>query len=139
MGPIADIQWDTTSEIWDVTDYIWGIFETIMLSGGPAELTDLQREQFKALKQSDKNRLITLYVEVFKDYLDPEARLLAERAGIRIKSVSKKEIRENISVSAIERSLERVVEVHATYTEVITRPKVSITALFEILDIKQDN
>lgn len=139
MGEVANIQWNTTSEIWDVTDYIWGIWETIMTSGGPSELSDLQRDQFKALKQSDKNRLITLYVEVFKDYLDPEARLLAERAGIRIKSVSKKEIRENISVSAIERSLERVVEVHATHTEVITRPKVSITALFEILDIKQDN
>jgi hypothetical protein len=138
MGQLADIQWDTNLEIWDTTDYIWGIWEVLMASGGPSELTDLQRAQFKALKQSDKNRLITLYVEVFKDYLGPEARILAERAGIRLTSVSKKEIRENISVSAIERSLERVVEVHATHTEVITRPKVSITALFEILDIKQD-
>ncbi len=138
MGQIADIQWNTNSEIWDVTDYIWGIWEIIMASGGPSELSELQRNQFKALKQSDKNRLITLYVEVFKDYLGPDARLLAERAGIKLKSVNKKEIRENISVSAIENSLTRMIEVRAGKTEIITKPKVSITALFEILDIKQD-
>ena len=138
MGQLADIQWDTNSEIWNTTNYIWGIWEVLMASGGPSELSDLQREQFKALKQSDKNRLITLYVEVFKDYLGPEARILAERAGIRLTSVSKKEISENISVSAIENSLTRMIEVRAGKSEIITKPKVSITALFEILDIKQD-
>jgi hypothetical protein len=138
MGQLANIQWDNNPEIWNTSEYIWGIWETIMTSGGPSELSTLQREQFKALKQSDKNRLVTLYVEVFKDYLDPDARLLAERAGIKLKSVSKKEIRENISVSAIENSLTRMIEVRAGKTEIITKPKVSITALFEILDIKQD-
>jgi hypothetical protein len=138
MSQPANIQWDNNPEIWNLTSYIWGIFETITTSGGPAELTPLQREQFKSLKQSDKNRLVTLYVEVFKDYLDPDARMLAERAGIRLKSISKKEIRENISVSAIEQSLTKHAEIHNGKTEIITRPKISITALFEILDIKQD-
>lgn len=139
MGIEANIVWDTNTEIWDTTEYIWGIWKVLMASGGPSELTDLQREQFKALKQSDKERLITLYVEVFKDYLDPEARLLAERAGIRIKSISKREIQENISVTAIENSLTKNIEVRAGVAEVITRPKISITTLFEILDIKQEN
>lgn len=139
MGIEANIVWDTNTEIWDLTPYIWGIWEVLMASGGPAEMTELQREQFKALKQSDKERLITIYVEVFKDYLDPEARLLAERAGIRIKSISKREIQENISVTAIENSLTKNIEVRAGIAEVITRPKISITTLFEILDIKQEN
>lgn len=138
MGIEANIQWDNNSEIWDVTNYIWGIWVELMASGGPAEMTDLQREQFKALKQSDKERLITLYVEVFKDYLEPEARLLAERAGIKIKSISKKTIQEHISVTAIENALTRNIEVRAGIAEVVTRPKISITALFEILDIKQE-
>ena len=138
MGIEADILWNDNSEIWNVTDYIWGIWEVLMASGGPAEMSELQREQFKALKQSDKERLITLYVEVFKDYLDPEARMLAERANIKIKSISKKTIQEHISVSAIENSLTKKIEVRAGIAEVVTRPKISITALFEILDIKQE-
>ena len=138
MGIEADILWNDNSEIWNVTDYIWGIWEVLMASGGPSEMSELQREQFKALKQSDKERLITLYVEVFKDYLDPEARMLAERANIKIKSISKKTIQEHISVSAIENSLTKKIEVRAGIAEVVTRPKISITALFEILDIKQE-
>lgn len=138
MGDVANIQWDNNPEIWNLSEYIWGIWGEIMTSGGPAELSELQRNQFKALKQSDKNRLITLYVEVFKDYLGPEARFLAERAGIRLTSISKQEIRDNISVSAFEHSLTRMIEVRAGKTEIITKPKISITALFEILDIKQD-
>jgi hypothetical protein len=136
MGDVANIQWDTNTEIWDVTSYIWGIWEVLVKSGGPAELTDLQRQQFKSLKQSDKERLITLYVEVYKDYLDPEARLLAERANIKLTSVSRKEINEKIDVKVIENSLQKIVEVRAGNVEIITRPKLSITALFEILDIK---
>ena len=138
MGDVANIQWDTNTEIWDMTSYIWGIWETLIASGGPAEMSELQRTQFKALKQSDKERLITLYVEVFKDYLDPEARLLAERAGIRLRSISKKTIQEKISITAIENSLTKNIEVRAGIAEVVTRPKISITALFEILDIKQE-
>ncbi len=136
MGEVANIVWDTNSEIWDVTAYIWGIWEVLVKSGGPAELTDLQRQQFKSLKQSDKERLITLYVEVYKDYLDPEARLLAERANIKLTSVSRKEINEKIDVKVIENSLQKIVEVRAGNVEIVTRPKLSITALFEILDIK---
>lgn len=138
MGIEANIQWDNNSEIWDVTDYIWGIWVELMASGGPAEMSELQRTQFKALEQSDKERLITLYVEVFKDYLGPEARMLAERAGIKIKSISTQTINEHISVSAIENSLTKQIEVRAGIAEVVTRPKISITALFEILDIKQE-
>lgn len=138
MGEEANIIWGSNTEVWDVTGYIWGIWETLMASGGPAEMSELQRTQFKSLKQSDKERLITLYVEVFKDYLDPEVRVLVERAGIKIKSISKKTIKENISVTAIENSLTKNIEVKAGIAEVVTRPKISITALFEILDIKQE-
>lgn len=138
MGIEADILWNDNSEIWDTTEYTWGIWKVLMAAAGPAELTEIQRSQFKSLKQSDKDRLITLYVEVFKDYLGPEARLLAERAGIKIKSISKQTINEHISVSAIENSLTKQIEVRASIAEVVTRPKLSITALFEILDIKQE-
>jgi hypothetical protein len=136
MSQSTNVVWNTANVLWNANPYVWNLLALIMSFGGPAEMTQLQRNQFRNLKQSTKNRLIQIYVETFKDYMDDESRRLAERAGVRLRHTEEKPLLENVEVTAEEKSATAIVEVaFRSAPEITTRPRITLTALFEILDI----
>jgi hypothetical protein len=63
--------------------------------GGMEEYDWIQRQ---SLNNKERNVIVSLYVEVFKDHLTSEERSLLEAAGIKLTYVDKAEVNEAIEV-----------------------------------------
>ena len=138
MNQPADINWNNANILWNNNPYVWGLLEEILLSGKSHydEWDVTQKQKYSQLNEESKHKLVSLYVEVFKDHLDDNTRILTERAGIKFTYFDKKEINKLINIKTINSSLEDVVEVKANLTEIKTQPKIKIETLFKLLEIK---
>jgi len=139
MSQNTDILWNNANFFWNANPYIWNtaVFIIQNLTGGPAEVPKILRDQFQNLKPTTKSDLIRLYVETFKDYMDPESKRLAEAAGIRMRFNEERTKRKGVSITAKERGATvPLVEVYTKGTPlIITTPKITLQAFMELLDI----
>jgi hypothetical protein len=99
--------WDAECSLWNDCGRVWNCLGEILAQqgGGMEEYDWIQRY---SLKNKDKDRIISLYVEIFKDHLTDEEKSLLETAGIRLTYVDKAEINEAVSV---------IVKAKSIYTE----------------------
>lgn len=129
--------WNTANFLWNSNPFLWNLVEKLLTQpGGPTELSELDRNHLRNLTKTTKDQIVSLYVEAFKDYMDEESRYLAERAGIRLISRESKARNKKINVTATERGASTpLIEVATRIAQITTEPKITLTALFEILDI----
>jgi hypothetical protein len=95
----GDIAWNLTTDMWNTTQMLWNILQDQMYWGGSSSNTANQSSTNTILHEDMKHRVVSLYVEVFKTHLGKEEQLLLERAGIKITSFNKKEIKNIVEVS----------------------------------------
>jgi len=119
----ADILWNEANFLWNDNQYIWGLLEEILNYGGLGfdEWDKKRLKKLSQLNEQTKHKIVSLYVEIFRDHLDTNVRELTERAGIKFTHFNKKEINKLISVKTINSSLENVIEVKANLTGIETK------------------
>ncbi len=123
-GSAADIPWDQMTDLWNDTLYYWDIVQVFL--GGKNSQTDL--DIYEKLNESQKHKVVSLYVEIFKTHLTYDERLLLERAGIKQTYFNEKEINEIVSVRLKDTNVER-----ENINELKTK---TLHDLFKVLDIK---
>ena len=135
MSQTIVYSWNTANFTWNSNPYLWNLVQRAII-GGPTELSELDRNHLRNLSKTVKDQIVSIYVEAFKDYMDDESRYLAERAGVRLITRESKKRNKKISVTATERGASTpLVEVVARIHQITTEPKITLTALCEILDI----
>ena len=94
----GNVTWDALCEVWNdcSSQRVWNCFAEIMQQGGGMEEYDWIQRQ--SLNNKERNVIVSLYVEVFKDHLTSEERSLLEAAGIKLTYVDKAEVNEAIEV-----------------------------------------
>lgn len=97
----GDIAWNQTTDVWNTTQMLWNIIQEGMYWGGASSSTTTNTNNIN-LYEDLKHKVVSLYVEVFKTHLNKEEQLLLERAGIKITSFSKKEIKNLVEVKLTE-------------------------------------
>lgn len=137
MSQTIIYSWNTANFTWNGNPYLWNyVVKLLTQPGGPTELSELDRNHLRNLSKTVKDQIVSIYVEAFKDYMDEESRQLAERAGVRLITRESKKRNKKISVTATERGASTpLVEVVARIHQITTEPKITLTALCEILDI----
>jgi hypothetical protein len=98
MAAQGNVTWDALCETWDdcTSQRVWNCFAEIIQQGGGMEEYDwIQRY---SLNNKDRNVIVSLYVEVFKDHLTSEEKSLLEAAGIKLTYIDKAEVNEAIQV-----------------------------------------
>jgi hypothetical protein len=123
-GLAADMPWDQLNELWDETPYYWNIVQIFL--GGKNSQTDI--DIYKQLTKEQKQKVVSLYVEIFKTHLSNEERFLLERAGIRQTYYDVKEVEEIVSVTLKDKNIER-----ENMNELKTK---TLHDLFKVLDLK---
>jgi hypothetical protein len=123
-GSAANITWDQITDLWDDTLYYWNIVQVFL--GGKNSQTDI--DIYEKLDESQKHKVVSLYVEIFKTHLTYDERLLLERAGIKQTYFNEKEINDIVSVRLKDTNVER-----ENINELKTK---TLHDLFKVLDIK---
>lgn len=137
MSAQGNVSWDQLCEIWNdcTSQRVWNCFAEIMSQdgGGYEDMDWIQRNN---LTNQDRNTIVSLYVEVFKDHLTSEEKRILETAGIRLTYVDK---------AAVNNSIQVILKNKNIVTENIGQPKhediqaiktVSLKELMKILKVK---
>lgn len=137
MSAQGNVSWDQLCEIWNdcTSQRVWNCFAEIMSQdgGGYEDMDWIQRNN---LTNQDRNTIVSLYVEVFKDHLTAEEQHLLETAGIRLTYVDRAAVNDSIQVILKNKNI---------VTENIGQPKhediqaiktVSLKELMKILKVK---
>lgn len=136
MGAQGNVSWDQLCEIWNdcTSQRVWNCFAEIMVQGGGHE--DMDWIQRNNLTNKDRNTIVSLYVEVFKDHLTAEEQRILETAGVRLTYIDKTVVNDSIQVILKNKNI---------VTENINQPKpediqaiktVSLKELMKILKVK---
>jgi hypothetical protein len=134
MGAQGNVTWNGLCETWNncTSQRVWNCFEEIVTyqGGGVEEMDWIQRH---SLTNDDKNTIISLYVEVFKDHLTSQERQLLETGGIKLIYVDKAEV--NNAIDAVLRSKSIITETIET-VNLKDVNRVSLSQLMRMLKIK---
>lgn len=134
MGAQGNVTWNGLCETWNncASQRVWNCFEEIVTyqGGGVEEMDWIQRH---SLTNDDRNTIISLYVEVFKDHLTSQERNLLETGGIKLVYVDKAEV--NNAIDAVLRSKSIVTETIET-VNLKDVNRVSLSELMRMLKIK---
>jgi hypothetical protein len=137
MGAQGNVSWDQLCEVWNdcSSQRVWNCFAEIMTQagGGHEDMDWLHRN---SLSNDDRNTIISLYVEVFKDHLTTQERRLLETAGIKLVYIDKAEVNEAIQVVLKNKNIVTETIGKPKHEEVAQIKTVSLKELMNILKVK---
>jgi len=137
MAEQGNIAWDQLCEVWNdcTSQRVWNCFAEIMgqEGGGMEDYDWIQRHK---LTNKDRDTIISLYLEVFKDHLSSQEKHLLETAGIKLVYIDKAEVNEAIDVVLKNKKIITETKGQPKFEDVAKAKTVSLKELMNILKVK---
>jgi hypothetical protein len=142
MAAYGDITWDSLCDTWDdcTSQRVWNCFAEIMQGGGHEDYDWIQRNN---LNNKERNTILSLYVEVFKDHLSEQEKALLETAGIKLTYIDKAEVNEAVQVVLKSKKIitetkkpQAINNIQPTHDNIAQAKTIGLKELMKILKIK---